>query len=213
MTDLSPQQAITDKAQENTAWVSIEIPVTPGKLFNYLQDTQRLFRLNPYLDIGKWDEISAGKQFHLEALNEMNGVAYNLVVTVESIRPCAGMFLSYDKGLKRALEITLQPSANGSILTLREHYHAASGSAENQAELLKEVDQGLVHWASSIRQYLLGLERWGKFWPYRWYKERFWLGMRPTHRRIARMLCWVTLLEFVVFLFIFAIYWNELARQ
>ena len=205
-------QASTDETQKNTAWVTIEIPAPPSKVFNFLQNTERLFRLNPYLDISKWEEISVGKQFHLKALNEMNGVAYDLVITLESIQPDASIFLSYNKGLKRALEIMLQPGAKGSILTLREHYHEPGGNEENQKEQLKEVDHGLTPWASSIREYLLGLERWGGFWPYRWYHERFWLSMRPTHRRIARMLIWVTVLEFVVFLFIFTIYWLERGR-
>ena len=212
MTGLTPLPEIPDATQKNTAWVSIEIPVSPDRLFDFLQNTERLFRLNAYLDIRKWEELSAGKQFHLQALNEMNGVAYDHVITVETVQPGASIFLSYDKGLKRALEITLQPGASGSILTLREHYHAPPTGGEYQAEQLKEVDHGLTHWAASIRKYALGLERWGWFWPYRWYRERFWLSMRPTHRRIARMLIWVTLLEFIVFLFVFTIYWLEFLR-
>lgn len=204
--------SVVGEAQRNTAWVTIEIPVCPGRLFDFLQDTQRLFRLNPYLDIRKWEELISEKQFHLKALNEMNGVTYDLLITVESIQPGASISLKYDKGLKRALEITLQPSASGSILTLREHYHAPTGEGEDQEQQLKEVDHGLIPWAQSIRQYLLRMKRWGWCWPYRWYRERFWLGMRPTHRRIARMLIWGTLLEFVVFLFVFIIYWLELSR-
>jgi hypothetical protein len=36
--------------------------------------------------------------------------------------------------------------------------------------------------------------------------------MRARERRIARLIVWVTVLEFVVFLFVFAIYWNEATR-
>lgn len=203
-------QSITTEAQKNTAWVTIAIPVSPDRLFYFLQNTERLFRLNPYLDIREWKELSAGQRFHLRALNEMNGVNYDLAITIESIQPGVSIFLSYSKGLKRAMEITLQPAESGSILTLRDYYHEPT--AENQEEQLKEVDHGLTHWAASIRQYLLGWERWNWFWPYRWYKGHFWLNMRPTHRRIARMLIWVTALEFIVFLFVFIIYWLELAR-
>ncbi len=206
------QTAAAD-AHKNTAWVTIAIPVSPDSLFDFLQNTERLFRLNPYLDIRQWKEMVGGKRFHLEALNEMNGVTYDLAITLESSQPDASMFLSYDKGLKRALEITLQPdagSSGGSILTLRDYYHEPAG--ENLEQQLKEVDHGLTHWAASIRQYVLGLKRWAWFWPYRWYREHFWLSMRPTHRRIARMLLWVTALEFIVFLFVFIIYWLELAR-
>jgi hypothetical protein len=206
---MTDSNSLTEE-QKDTAWVTIEIPLLPGKLFDFLQNTERLFRLNPYLDIRKWEGDSSGKRFHLAALNEMNGVTYDLSIVIESVQPGTGFFFSYDKGLKRALEITLQPGPNGSILTLREHYHAASG--ENREEQLKEVDRSLIPWANSIRQYLFGLRRWAWFFPYRWYRERFWLGMRPFHRRISRMLIWVTALEFVVFLFVFVIYWLELRR-
>ena len=212
MTNLTPQQTIPNAAQKNTAWVTIEIPVSSNSLFEFLQNTERLFRLNSYLDIRKWEVISTGKQFHLQALNEMNGVTYDLLITVESIQPGARMFLNYDQGLKRALEITLEPGASGSILTLREHYHAPTWEEGNQEQQLKEVDHGLIPWASSIRQYLLGLQSWAWFWPYRWYREHFWLSMRPTHRRIARLLILVTLAEFVVFLFVSIIYWLEFLR-
>lgn len=206
---MTSQDAITE-AQKNTAWVSIAIPVSPDRLFNFLQNTERLFRLNPYLDIHQWEALAGGKQFHLKALNEMNGVNYDLAIRIESIQPGVSILFSYSKGLKRALEITLQSAESASILTLRDHYHEPT--AENQEEQLKEVDHGLTHWAAAIRQYLLGWERWNWFWPYRWYKGRFWLNMRPTHRRITRMLIWVTVLEFTVFLFVFIIYWLELAR-
>lgn len=215
MTGQTPHQAIpaTTEAQKNTAWVSIAIPVSPDRLFDFLRNTERLFRLNPYLDIHQWEALAGGKQFHLKALNEMNGVSYDLAITIESVQPGARIFLSYSQGLKRALEITLQPGtaeSGGSVLTLRDYYHEPAG--ENREEQLKQVDHGLTHWAASIRQYLLGWERWSWFWPYRWYRGRFWLNMRPTHRRITRMLIWVTALEFVVFLFVFIIYWLELAR-
>lgn len=203
--------AITDD-QKDTAWVTIEIPVPPDRVFGFLRNTERLFRLNPYLDIRQWEAHPSAKRFHLNALNEMNGVAYDLIVTLEDVRPDTGFFLSYDKGLKKSMEITLQPgAATGSIVTLRDRYHTPAG--ENREDRLKEVDRSLIPWANSIRQYLLGLERWGWFWPYRWYRERFWLNMRPFHRRITRMLIWVTTLEFVVFLFVFTIYWLELLRR
>ena len=200
------------EVQKDTSWVTIEIPVSPRQLFDFLQNTERLFRLNPYLDIREWKQLASGKQFHLKALNEMNGITYDLVVSIEHAHSGTSMLLSYDKGLKRALEITVQPgTATGSALTLREYYH--STTEENREEQLKEVDHSLIHWASSIRGYLLGLQRWGWVWPYQWYLEHLWISMRPFHRRITRMLIWVTVLEFVVFLFVFTIYWLELARQ
>ena len=111
--------------------------------------------------------------------------------------------------MKAALEVSVQATSDPakSVLTLREHYHQAAPERQ-----LKEIDHSLIPWGNSVRVYVLGMRRWRWFWLYRWYREKFWLEMRPTHRRIARLLVGVTLLEFVVFLFVFIIYWIELAR-
>lgn len=198
---------------DNSAWVTIEIPAPPAEVFVFLQNIERLFRLNPYLDIKRWQEVEAGRRFHLAALNEMNGVHYDLDIGVEDNAANSRLLLRYSHGLKDALEITLQEVADPhkTILTLREHYHQPSEAQREQQ--LKEIDHSLTPWGVGIRTYVRSLRRWSWFWPYRWYREKFWLDMRPTHRRIARMIGWVALLEFVVFLFVFVIYWLELARK
>ena len=197
---------------DNSTWVTLEIATPPAALFEYLKNFERLFRLNPYLDIKQWVEREGGKRFQLEALNEMNGVTYSLDIDVESIQASTYFLLRYSQGLKETLEITIQAASDQhkSILTLREHYHQTT--QEQREQQLQEIDHSLIPWGKSIRLYILGLQRWAWFWPYRWYHEKVWLPMRPTHRRISRMLIWVTLLEFVVFLFVFIIYWLELAR-
>lgn len=197
--------------KENSAWVTLAIPAPPEELTVFLKNVERLFRLNPYLDIKQWEEL-ADNRFHLKALNEMNGVHYDLDIALESQQGMRA-FLRYSQGLKAALEVTIEAGSDSknAILTLREYYHKTESALDEQQ--LKEVDHGLVPWGNCIRAYVQGMRRWSWFKPYCWYREKFWLGMRPTHRRIALMLGWVTLLEFVVFLFIFVIYWSELARS
>lgn len=199
-----------DFAVDNSAWVTLEIPVAPAALMRVLNNIERLFRLNPYLDIKQWEGRAAGI-FHFEALNEMNGVVYDLDVTLETQLE-RRLLLRYSQGLKEALEVSVEATTDPykSILTLREYYHKAE-QALNQ-EQLKEIDHSLIPWGNTIRTYAQGMQRWHWCWPYRWYREKFWLVMRPTHRRIARMLLWVTVLEFIVFLFIFIIYWLEWLR-
>lgn len=196
--------------KDNSTWVTLKISAPPDTLLDILKNTERLFRLNPYLDIKKWEEPLDGQKFHFEALNEMNGITYNLEIERE-VQLDRRYFLRYSQGLKAALEVTIQATSDlsKSVLTLREHYHQA---APAQPEQLKEIDHSLISWGNSIRAYVQGMRRWGWFWPYRWCREKLWLGMRPTHRRIARMLIWVTLLEFVVFLFVLVIYGIERAR-
>ena len=198
-------------SKDNSAWVTLEVPLAPAAVWVFLSNIERLFRLNPYLDVKQWVGRPDGKQFHLDALNEMNGVRYDLDLDLESCTD-RRLLLLYSQGLKASLEITVEAAANPNQakLTLREHYHQAA--AEQHDQQLKEIDHSLIPWGKGIATYIRGIQRWAWFWPYRWYREKFWLGMRPTHRRIARMIGWVTLLEFVVFLFVFIIYYLELSR-
>ena len=201
----------TKTTKDNCTWVTLAVPIAPDALFEFLKNTERLFRLNPYLDIRKWEGRPEGKQHHLEALNELNGVMYHLDLNLESLGN-RHFFLRYSQGLKASLEVAVESAtdSNQAILTLREHYHQVSIATQEQQ--LKEIDHSLIPWGKAIVVYIRGMQRWGWFWPYRWYQEKFWLGMRPTHRRIARLIAWVTLLEFVVFLFVFIIYFLEFLR-
>lgn len=200
---------------ENAAWATVAIPRTPPEALKFLGNVERLFRLNPHLEIHHWQESSTaffpGKRIEVKMLNEMNGVYYDVILTVEVISD-SDVRLRYNTSFKQYLEINIAPGPdNSSVLTLVERYRTLP--AEEHQQRLKEVDQGLSVWALAIRSYLTGMQRWQWLWPYRWYKERFWLNMIPRHRRIARLIGWTTLLEFIVFIFVAVIYWLEAARK
>lgn len=201
-------------AEENAAWAAVSVPLPPDGLFHFLQDVERLFRLNPYLKIESWLEepgpFLPGKRFRLDCLNEMNGLRSEVALTLEEVTNGLGYRLRYDRGLKRATEVLLAADGSGTRLTLKDHYHTPEGP--DREERLKEVDRSIVPWAASVHGYLRGLGRWSWFPPYRCYKNRFWLGMPPQQRRVTRLIVWTTLLEFIVFLFVFVIYWLESQR-
>jgi len=198
-------------AWEDAAWATVSLPLPPAELFRFVQDVERLFRLNPYLRIESWSEepgpFQPGKRFRLECLNEMSGVRAALMLTLCEASTGLGYSLRYDRGLKGATEVMVEPADGASRLTIKDAYHIPDEAGRE--ERLKEVDRSLVPWAASVHAYVRGLHRWSWFLPYRWYKERFWLPMTPPQRRITRLIVWTTLLEFVVFLFVFAIYWLE----
>lgn len=200
---------------ENAAWATVAIPHTLQASLKFLANVERLFRLNPHLEIHHWQETSAafvpGKQIEVKMLNEMNGVYYDVILTLESISDTS-VRLSYNTSFKEYLEINIAAGPdNTSTLTLVERYRTLP--AEEHQQRLSEVDRGLSLWAVAIRQYLIGMQRWQWLWPYRWYREGFWLKMIPRHRRIARLIWWTTLLEFIVFIFVAVIYWLEAARK
>jgi hypothetical protein len=203
------EQPASGSGEENCASASVATPFSMAELLDFVQDVKRLFRLNPFLEIESFEGTGAlapGARFHMKALNEMNGLRLDQQITVAGVSRL-GYCLNYDNGLKRATQIIIEPQGTGTRLTLKDYYHTPP-LPEQEARLL-EVDRSLVPWAAAVHAYLNGLHRWSWFWPYRKYKQGFWLSMPPRHRRIARLLIWTTILEFIVFLFVFAIYWLE----
>jgi hypothetical protein len=209
-----------DNAHRDSAWITIDTPLTASQLFEFAADAERLFRLNPYLEIQAWETdrngLVEGGCVRFKYLNEMNGVARELTFTVSELKPGVGYTLNYSEGLKRATEVCVEPGDNGATLLIKDWYDAVP---ENPAETLevretrlKEVDRSLAPWGVAIRKHILGMVRWGRLPLYRAWRERFWLGMPPRSRRISRLIVWITALEFVVFLLVFSIYWIEYRR-
>lgn len=189
---------------DNAAWVDIDLPQPAPFVADYVRDVERLLRLNPHLEIRRLDAIPGG--FALEAVNEMNGLAVSRRLTFRQRGPWA-FALDYDRGLKRTTEVEVEPQGAGARLRIRETYR----QPENDAELA-EVDRSLTPWAQAIRRHFLGLARWGSLPPYRWWRERLWLGLRPRERRILWLFVWITALEFAFFLLVLAVYLAESAR-
>lgn len=174
-----------------------------------MADLERLFRLNPHLEITAWRNpvaASEARSYLLSALNETNGCRNEVSIRSEPLGEDLGYVLEYDRGLKRSTELRITPSAGGSLLTITDRYHPLSNDSDAR---LKEVDRGLVPWTAAIRRHLAGLARFGGLPGYRWWTERFMLGMPPRQRRIVRMIVWASVLEFVAFIFVALIFWLE----
>jgi hypothetical protein len=202
---------------EDSAWISVDLPLPQGELFAFIQQTERLFRLNPHLEIKSWQEdmpgkIFVGKQIRVDSLNEMNGLQQSLTLSVSDVQPEVSFSLGYDNGLKQSTIFSVQNTGlESSRLVVKELYPAEMSAAEREKRL-NEVDRSLVPWGAAIHNYFIRRARWGWLPFFNWWQNTFWLGMTPRHRRITRMIIWTTVLEFVVFLFVFVIYWLELGR-
>ena len=96
-------------SSQDAAWVNVDTTLTQAQLFEFITNAERLFRLNPYLDAQVWQSdqrcVTEGGRIHLKYLNEMNGVARELDMTVSEFKPGIGYTLNYSAGLKRATEI------------------------------------------------------------------------------------------------------------
>lgn len=201
-------------SEEDAAWISVDLPLPPGELFASLQDVERLFRLNPYLEILSWREpvpgpLSPGKRFQVESANELNGLRQNRTLIVADSAPGSGFTLRYDSGLKQSTVISVRELAPGfSRLTIKDCYPNGSEGLMSEARL-NEVDKSLVPWGDAIRRYYVRRNTWGWLPWHGYFQDRCWYKMPPRQRRIARLIIWVSVLEFVIFLFVFCIYWLE----
>lgn len=176
----------------DAAWVEAEIPLPPPTLLEFLADPERLWRLNPCLVIDGWRRETDG--FALRADNEANGRRLELHVRRQALAD--GFRVDYDAGLKRSSEFRVSPRGDGSLLRVVERYDAVDGPDDPRTA---EADKSLVPWIAALRRHLVARKRWGGVPGWRWWSERFMLSMPPRQRRIVRLIVWVTVAEFVVF--------------
>lgn len=177
---------------DNAAWVEAEMPLAPAALLEFLDDLQRVWRLNPYLAIESWQEGDGG--FLLCADNEANGRRVEVRARREALPD--GFRLRYDNGLKQSSEFTVAPRAAGSLLRVVERYAPVDGPDDPRAA---ESDRSLVPWIAALRRHIVARVRWGRLPGWHWWSERFMLSMPPRQRGIVRLIVWATLIEFVIF--------------
>ncbi|MDP2826436.1 MAG: hypothetical protein Q8O52_27585 [Sulfuritalea sp.] len=195
----------TDAAPEDRARAETQLPIGADAVFEFVSDIERLLRLNPHLEIETWRRLPDGMRF--AAQNEMNGRRIETAVRIETTRATRSIVLSYADGLKRATTLAVESGdGHGCRLVVTEHYPVIEDAQDPR---VAEVDRSLIPWVNAIRRHLLGRRRWGWLPGYGWWAGRFMLGMPPRQRRIVRMIVWVSLLEFVIFLFVAAIFWLE----
>lgn len=178
---------------EDIARAETVLPVSCEVLQDVLLDVERLFRLNPMLSIRQWSPAEYG--FRFVALNESNGREIDLGVVVEHAP--AMLTFRYDSGLKRATHFMLAAAASGTRLVVTEHYPRIENPDDPR---IADVDKSLVPWVAALRRHLLARLRWGWLPGWRWWSERFLLSMPPRQRRIVRLIVWVSIFEFLVFI-------------
>ena len=205
MSDNPAATAGTDTVREDRARAETQVPIDADAMFEFVSDIERLLRLNPHLDIETWQRMPDGMR--LAAQNETTGRRIETAVRVETMRATRNIVLSYADGLKRATTLAVESGdGQGCRLVVTEHYPSIEDAQDPR---VAEVDRSLIPWVNAIRRHLLDRKRWGWLPGWRWWHEGFMAGMAPRQRRIVRMIIWISLLEFVVFVFVAAIFWLE----
>ena len=179
--------------EANAAWVEAEIPLPPAALLAFLADRERVWRLNPLLAVESWHDEGDG--FTLRAHNEANDRGIEVRAWHEALPD--GFRVRYGAGLKQGSEFAVSARGTGSLLRVVERYAPVDGPDDPR---VAETDQSLVPWIAALRRHLVARGRWGWIPGWRWWHERFMLSMPPRQRRIVRMIIWVTVIEFAVFL-------------
>ena len=183
----------------------IDTPLDLADLRLFCADIERLYRLNPYLEIQAWQPLAAGG-YRVSWRNLSNERATMLELRLES--ESENVFsIAYSKGIKRRTRFLLEPAPNGSRLVVTDDY--ASLPEDERARRIAEVDKSLTAWGWALHAHLRREHRWGSNPLWRWTMRRFWLPMRPAARRIAVLIVLASLAEFVFFLVVALIWWIE----
>lgn len=188
--------------EDDRAWVAVDTPLTVPELVAFCGDVERLYRLNPCLEFDRWEPDGPG--FRVAGRNTANGQAFAARITVTEA--ATGIEIAWEGLLKTRTTVTVEPLGQGARLLLCDHYGGAE--AERQARLA-EVDPSLAAWGRALHRFLPHWRRWAGFAPWRWGAERVWLRLRPSARRIALLLLWVTAAEFAALLVMVAVLRNE----
>ena len=183
----------------------IDTPLGLAELRLFCGDLERLYRINPYLEIQAWRPLAANG-FSVSWRNLSNDQAATLELRRESESE-SEFSIAYSQGVKRRTRFLLESAPGGSRLTLTDDY--ASLPEEQRISRMAEVDKSLAAWGWALHAHLRREHRWGSNPLWRWAMRRFWLPMRPAARRITLLIVLVTLAEFAFFLLVALIWWIE----
>jgi hypothetical protein len=191
---------VPDGAEQDAAWVAIDVPLPPSRLAEFCLDVERLYRINPYLEFRRWHATAGGAEVAFRNLS--NGRAFEAAFTFVPLSEFE-FAVRYDCGIKRETRFRMEPHVRGSHLVITDVYRAGPHPD------LAEVDRSLHAWGTALREYLEREARWGRSRIWRWYMRRVWVPMKPSARRITYIILVVTLAEIALLALVMAIYWAE----
>lgn len=183
-------------AETNAAWVDAEIPLPVPALLAFLADSRRLWHLNPCLTVTAW-QATDGDGFALSADNDANDRHLDVQVRRAALPDGTGWRFDYDNGLKQSSEFVVAACDGGALLRVTERYAPVDGPDDPR---VAESDKSLLPWIVAVRAHLVATRRWGRLPGWQWWTERVMLSMPPRQRRIVRMIVWLTVIEFVIFM-------------
>lgn len=198
----SLSSAVVPEVDPSINRVTIHIPWhDPDELAEWLRDVRRLFGVHPALRVEAWQIdpeplLKPGCRVRLVGFAEQ--IDHRLVRSFRVESLSNGWLFKDDGGWLESFEITWEAHPQqGSALTLKERYRLSDGDPVAEAERQLESRHGLIPWSGAIRSHL----RWRRFLG-GWFVGRrlldWFATLAPSHRRIARLLGWSTLLDLLL---------------
>lgn len=194
--------------RNDAAWVTIETPFDGASLRSFLDDVERLYRINPMLEFDEWRQAEENC-YRLSARNLSNGRRLETFLTVDSTED--GLMVRYSDGLKRSTYFRVEDRLDGDANLVVTDDYSGTPVEEREARI-DEVDKSLVQWGRALHQYLHRWKRWSWVPGWQFYMRRIWQPMKPMARRIAFILIVLAAAEFVLFLLFFIIFRLELHK-
>ena len=195
---LDPTTTADERASgKDAAWASINTPLYVDSLLVFIQDVERLLRINPMLEFKKLDKLSTS-HFFISGRNISQETAFEFETDLHVRQTSNGIEIEYEQGIKSRTTfeveaVELENGEPGSKLTITDYYDRFD--EEDSQNNLGEVDKSLVTWATDLQRYILKWQRWSRFSIWRWYMKKVWQPMKPTARRITYMLLWISVVE------------------
>lgn len=196
---------------QDAAWASINTPLHFDAMMVFLQDVERLFRINPMLEFKKWEKLGAS-QYFMSVRNISQEIPFDIETMLTVTLLSNGIEIRYDRGIKSHTVIEVEAAelddgTSGSKLIITDHYDRLD-ETEREAHL-DEVDKSLVVWATDLQKYLVYWQRWSRIGLWRWYMRKVWQPMKPAARRITYMLLWISVVEVALIALGAGIYFAE----
>lgn len=170
---------------DDAAWVRIETSMPAVDLRAFIDDVERLYRINPLLEITAF-EPTGENRYRLVANNLSNEGSIDVALAVTATD--GAVKVAYGSGLKTATHFRVEAVPDGAHLFVTDIY--GGGSADERRARAGEVDLSLNAWGRALHSYLGAWARWRWLAPWRWYMRRLWQPMKPSARRIVWMI-WV----------------------
>ncbi len=196
------------KATEDCARVEIRTSWPADRLHRFVQDAERLLRLNPHYEFNRftWLDETGHAKARLQGINHANGQPFDVSLRIE--RTANGLLLHWEGWLKPITRIrVMEESPHAARLVIEDDY--SSLPMEERRARSAEADSSLLAWAHALHRHLHWRPRLTRIPGMETLIDRYWLKMKPSARRISAMLVIVTLAELLVFAAVFAIFWLE----